>query len=75
MYFVAGGKRINTERTGRFSEQMDSIYENPFAGKQTQMTGVTEIKDYIRGKIRALRKKLGGDKRGSDGAVREADAG
>lgn len=56
MFYVAGGQHIDTERSGRFTDQLDRLYSNPFAKKMP--TGVEEIKDYIRGKIRALRKKM-----------------
>jgi hypothetical protein len=57
MFHIAGGQHIDTERTQRFSEQLEKLYENPFEKKKKPQTAA-EIKGYILGKIRALREKL-----------------
>lgn len=57
IFFLAGGQHIDTERTARFGEQLDKLYENPFEKKKQPQTAA-EIKAYILGKVRALREKL-----------------
>lgn len=61
LFYVAGGSHIDMERTGRFSDQLETFYANPFQVsnvKQTAEMSAEEIKQYILGKIRELRKKL-----------------
>lgn len=46
LYVMASGKRIDPDRTERFSEQVDSVWKNPFKSKQERMTS-SEIKEYL----------------------------
>jgi len=53
---LAAGSHIDTDRTKRFGDQLASLYADPFKKAKKPMSAA-EIKGYIRGKIRKLRKK------------------
>lgn len=56
LYMLAAGSHIDTDRTKRFGDQLASLYADPFKKAKKPMSAA-EIKGYIRGKIRKLRKK------------------
>ena len=53
---LAAGQRLDTDRAKRFSDRLESLYADPFKKAKKPMSAA-EIKEYIRGKIRKLRKK------------------
>lgn len=57
LFVLAGGSHIDTERTKRFGDQLESLYADPFKKAKKPPMSAAEIKEYIRGKIRKLRKK------------------
>lgn len=60
LFSIASGIKIDAEKSPRFRVQIDEIYANPFEKKKAKNTKpmtADEIKQYIRGKIRALRGK------------------
>ena len=59
LFHLAGGEKIDTERTERFGAQVDEIYRNPFEdhGKKTEQMTAAEIREYTLMKIRELRGK------------------
>lgn len=59
LFNIAGGRKIDMERSHRFSEIVEDVYANPFANVK-KLENADEIKTYIRGKIRKLKAKLGG---------------
>ena len=47
LYTLATGQKIDENRTERFWNQMDRIYENPFVKKPEKPMTTEEIKQYI----------------------------
>lgn len=60
LFIIASGDHIDAERTKRFGEQLENLYADPFIKAKKPMSAA-DIKDYIRDKIRKLRKKKPGD--------------
>lgn len=54
LYIIAAGKRIDTERTERFSAQLDQVYKNPFERRRAQPQTAAEIKAYILERVEEL---------------------
>ena len=59
LFHMAGGEKIDTERSGNFGKQVDDVYRNPFEGRGNDTKNMTaaEIKEYMLMRIRELRGK------------------
>ena len=69
MFWLAGGKHIDTDATEGFEAQVEAVYANPFEKKKEQPMTAEEIKLHV---LRLLGWR---ENDGSDDAGCEADAG
>lgn len=62
LHIMAAGEKIDTDRTEKFVNQVDEIYQNPFEirGKKSEQMTAAEIREYTLRKIRELKGKQNG---------------
>lgn len=74
LYFAAAGKQIDTDRTPRFADQLESVFKNPFEKAEKKMTA-EEIRQYTLNKIRGLLANIRRENNGTDETRCETAAG